>query len=402
MKVNQELFTTEDDGPKKRSKIGLVFLLIMALSLGFYGGFRYGYYERTGTVTPEHLDYSSLDELYSTIKGQYDGEIDSGKLIEGAKKGLVDGLGDPYSTYFTDTEAEEFLDSLEGSFEGIGAELGRNNDQLTILSVVDGSPADKNGLLAGDVIARVDDADSINWSTEEGVAKIRGAAGSKVKLVLIRGSGVLEKEITRERINDPSVRWEIKDGDIGYMRISRFGDGDTSTLAAQAADEFKSKNVKGIILDLRGNGGGYVNAAEDVAGLWLDYGEKIVEQKNSLRTIGTMTSSGPATLVGIPTIVLINGYSASASEIVAGALRDNGAAQLLGTKTYGKGVVQALMPLLDGGRLKLTIAKWYTPNGHNISGDGLAPDIEVEFDGAAYQQNRVDNQLNESIAFLKK
>jgi carboxyl-terminal processing protease len=403
VKVDERLFIEENNSPKRNGFGVLKFLFVLiAVTLSFYGGFRYNDFMRSGTFSADRLNYSSLDDLYNTIKQDYDGEIDANKLLEGAKKGLVEGLGDPYSAYLTASEATEYMASLDGTFEGIGAELDQIDGKLTIISVIDGSPAQKSGLQGGDVIAKVNDEVSMEWTPDQGVTKIRGEAGSVVTLTILRGSELSEVAITRAKITDPSTRWEIKDDNIGYLRISRFSE-DTAELTRKAASEFKDKNVKGVVLDLRGNGGGYVTAAQSVAGAWLEYGQKVAEERNVRGVSSTITSNGPSTLNGIPTVVLVNSYTASASEIVAGALKDNGGAQLLGVKTYGKGVVQSMRGFGNtGAQLKLTIAKWYTPNGVNISGNGLEPDVHVELDVEAYQKTGVDNQLAEAIAILKK
>lgn len=387
---------------KQKSYLGALIFISVALVAGFYIGVLYGENNRYGTLNPDRLNYESLDVLYNQVKTHYDGEIDTAKMLEGAKKGMVAGLGDDYSVYFTSEEAKEFLGDLEGDFEGIGAELDQRGGQLTVVSVVDGSPAQKNGLTGGDIIAMVDDEDSINWTVEQGVAKIRGDAGTVVRLTILRGSEILEKEITRAHVTDPSVRWEIKDGRIGYLRISRFDKTDTMSLAEKAASEFVSKGVTGVILDVRGNGGGYVDTAEGLAGLWLESGQKIVEQRGAFYNSTTSTAKSTGVLHGMPTVVLANGFSASAAEIVVGALKDGDAATILGTRTYGKGVVQNIKELLDGGSLKLTIAKWYTPSGVNINKEGIVPDEELEFDSELYNKDRQDNQLKRALEILRK
>lgn len=404
MRVDKKFVYTEvEEVPQKqKSHLGVLILASVALIAGFYIGTLYGENNRYGTSNPDRLNYDGLDVLYNQIKTQYDGEIDTTKMLEGAKKGMVAGLGDDYSVYFTSEEAKEFLGDLEGDFEGIGAELDQRGGQLTVVSVVDGSPAQKSGLTGGDVIAMVDDEDSINWTVEQGVAKIRGDAGTVVRLTILRGSEILEKEITRAHVTDPSVRWEIKDGHIGYMRISRFDKTDTMSLAEKAAGELASKGVTGLILDLRGNSGGYVDTAEKLAGLWLKTGQAIVEQRGAFYNSTTSTAKSIGILNGIPTVVLANSFSASAAEIVVGALKDNSAATVLGTKTYGKGVVQSIKELVDGGSLKLTIAKWYTPSGVNINKEGIVPDEELEFDSELYNKDRQDNQLKRALEILRK
>jgi carboxyl-terminal processing protease len=370
--------------------------IIIALGLGFTLGTRF---DDWSAVAPTALNYSGLDEIYQVLREEYDGEIDASALIEGAKKGMVEGLGDDYTQYFSQEESQEFYAGLEGSFEGIGAELDNRDGKLLIKSVLDDTPAKKAGLLAGDIIARVDDQDTISWAAESAVQIIRGQAGTNVHLSIIRNGQPLDFDITRAKVTNPSVKYEIRDG-IGYLRISRFSD-DTSGLARSAAKAFVDAGVSGVVLDLRGNGGGYVSAAVDLASLWLDRGDTIVEEKFGNTTIDTETASGSNVLKGMSTVVLIDGGSASASEIVAGALADHSAATLVGTKTFGKGSVQIMKPLSSGSQLKVTIAKWYTPNGRNIDREGIEPSVEIKFDSEQYK-NGVDVQELKAVEALKK
>ncbi len=324
------------------------------------------------------LDFGEVQDLYKKLAANYDGNLDSSKLIDGAKKGMVDAVGDPYTVYFTADEAKEFLSDLEGTFEGIGAELSKKDGALTIVSTIDGSPALKTGLQAGDVIAKVNDEETRGWTVEEAVKKIRGKKGTSVKLVIVRKNQdkPLDFAVTRDTITDPSVKTEITPENIGIIRITRFGQGDTVQLARSAAVEFKNRGVKGIVLDLRGNGGGYLQAAQDIASLWMN-DKVVVSERSHGQVKETLRTNGEAILEGIPTVVLVNGGSASASEILAGALHDNGAAKLVGEKTFGKGVVQDIVQLDDGGSLKVTIASWFTPNGKNISKEGITPETIV-------------------------
>jgi len=388
--------------PQNSGGIKLPFVTVIAI-IALIAGFFLGYNKQEllpNLNIPGELNYSELDEVYRVLKQNFDGELDSQLLLEGAKRGLVVGAGDDYTRYFSAEEAEEFFGDLEGNFEGIGAELGNRNGKLTIVSIIDGSPAQKSGLRAGDVIAKVDDTNTLDWQPEPAVRIIRGAKGTKVKLTIIRGETVKEFVITRDRITDPSVKWEIIKG-IGVMRISRFGESDTYSLAQQAASEFIKKKVRGVVLDLRGNGGGYVNAAQSVAGLWLENGKTVASERQGGRTTDTLTASGNSILEGMPTIVLIDGGTASASEIVAGALKDNKVAKLVGVKSYGKGSVQAMITLSNGAELKVTIARWFTPNGENIDKQGIKPDVEVKFDSVKYDKG-IDTQKNKAIELLNK
>jgi len=331
----------------------------------------------SGKNSPNSLDFSSLNDVYKTLRSKYDGNLNSQALIDGAKRGLVEATGDPYTTYFTDKEADEFEKDLEGSFEGIGAELGKRSDQLVVISTLDDSPAKAAGVLANDIIVKVNGEDVTKWTVEQAVAKIRGEKGTTVKLSLLRGEqGVKEFTITRAAITNPSVKSEITADNIGILRISRFGETDTAALSRRAAEDFKAKGVRAVILDLRGNGGGYLSAARDVSSLWLNDKVVVTERTNG-KVVDTLRSDNDAPLAGVKTIVLVDGGSASASEIVAGALADNGAATLVGERTFGKGSVQVIEDIRTGGKLKVTVAKWYTPGGKNISKEGIKPQHEV-------------------------
>lgn len=327
------------------------------------------------------LSYKGLDELYGGLRESFDGQLDTAKLEDGLKEGLVKAAGDPYTEYLSEEENKEFNEQLSGSFEGIGAELNKEEQTIVIVSPIAGFPAEKAGLRAGDIISKINDETAFDISTSQAVKKIRGAKGTSVKLEVIREGKPLTFNITREQINTPSVKSEIVEGNIGIMTISRFGE-DTTALSRQAAEEFKSKNVRGVVLDMRGDPGGLLDASVRVSSLWLPNGKTVLQEKRNNVVVKTYNASGTPTLLGIPTVVLIDGGSASASEITAGALKDNGVATLIGEKSYGKGSVQELRNLSGGGVLKVTIARWFTPNGRNIDKEGIEPDQKIEISDA--------------------
>ncbi len=390
----------DNHGKKPAITMTHVAIFLIAIIVAFIAGTRSDYVFATllgQKTTSSSLDFSSVQSLYRELASSYDGKLDNTKLIDGAKKGMVDAVGDPYTVYFTAAEAKEFLGELEGTFEGIGAELGKKEGMLTIINTIDGSPAKKAGLQANDKIVMVNDAVTSEWSVEEAVKNIRGEKGTTVKLTISRAGQdkPLEISVVRDQITDPSVKTEITAGNIGILRITRFGQSDTVQLTRQAAREFKDKGVKGVVLDLRGNGGGYLESAQDIASLWLD-NKVIVTERTGGTVVDTLRSRGEAILKDVPTVVLVNEGSASASEILAGALRDNGAATIVGQKTYGKGVVQDVRSLRDGGSLKVTIASWYTPKGKNISKEGITPDTVIgltEEDVAASRDPQKDKAL---------
>lgn len=348
---------------------------------------------------PAKLDYSSVDTIYRSLRENFDGELDETKLMEGIKKGLANATGDPYTEYFNPSAATEFQNSIDGTFEGIGAELGKDDqDNIIIVSPIAGYPAEKAGVKSRDIIAEVDGESTHGWTISQAVENIRGDKGTPVTLTIVRGNEVHEISIVRETIDIPSVESEIKD-DIGYMTIIRFGD-DTVSLAREAARQFKSAGVKGVVLDLRGNPGGYLEGAVDVSSLWLDPNATVLTERRDNVVIKTIRARGEAILKGVPTVVLVNEGSASASEITAGALRDNNVATVIGKQSFGKGSVQQPINLGDGGLLKVTIARWFTPDGKNIDREGIKPDQEVEVSAEDIAAGR-DPQLQAALDKLQ-
>jgi len=349
-------------------------------------------------VSSATLDLSSLQATYQGLKANFDGTIDDQKLIEGANKGLVEAAGDEYTLYMNKSEAEQFDNDLSGNIGGgVGMEVGLRNNQLTILRILKDNPAEKAGVMAGDLLVNVNGESVDGLTVTEAVTKIRGEIGTTVKINVLRGTEAKEFTMTRAQVTNPSVYSSVVEG-VGIMTVTRFDD-QTGSLARAVAQDFKNQNVKAVILDLRGNGGGYVTAAQDLAGLWLDK-KTVVSERTNGKVVDELKSGGNPILAGIKTIVLVNGSSASASEIVAGALQDHKVATLYGEKTFGKGSVQKLISLPEGAELKVTVAKWYTPNGANISKQGITPDTTVGIEAADIDAGR-DPQLDAAKAALK-
>jgi len=370
----------EENGRRVPTSV-LVIAIIFIAGLGYIAGTFNN--QIVATIAPIFgktayggtLDFSSLQSTYQAVKANYDGDIDDAKLIEGANKGLVEALGDDYSVYMNQEETQAFDDSLTGTIGGgIGIEMGKRNDLLTVLRILKDNPAEKAGIVTGDVILSVNDEVVDTLTVDEAVTKIRGDAGTTVKLSVARDGAVKEFTVTRAEVNNPSVYSNVVDG-VGVITITRFDD-QTGSLARSAAQEFKNQDVKGVVLDLRGNGGGYVTAAQEVASLWLD-DKIVVSERTNGKVVDELRTTRNPILGGIPTVVLVNASSASASEIVAGALQDYKAAKIVGTTSFGKGSVQKLIELPGGAELKVTVARWYTPNGVNISKQGISPDTEV-------------------------
>ncbi|HSW74267.1 MAG TPA: S41 family peptidase [Candidatus Saccharimonadales bacterium] len=382
----------------KTAGIGLTVLVIFGAGvLVGNGSIMVNRYGTQNGQLPSKLNYTTVNQVYQALKANYDGNLSESQLLDGLKGGLVQATGDPYTDYFTPAAAKQFNDQIAGTFSGIGAELGKDADSnLIVISPINGSPADKAGLKAKDIISEINGASTANMSTDDAVNKIRGKKGTKVTLQVIRNGQTQNITITRDDITVPSVTYKILDNNVGYLQINEFGD-DTTKLAIQAAQNFKDNNVKSVVLDLRGDPGGLLDAAVSVSSLWLPTGTKILDEKRGDKVIQTYTANGNDLLHGLPTAVLIDGGSASAAEITAGALKDNNAATLVGEKSFGKGSVQELVNFADGGALKVTIARWYRPNGQNIDKKGITPDKQVSI-SADNIKNGQDPQKDAAIS----
>ncbi|KKQ73582.1 MAG: Carboxyl-terminal protease [Berkelbacteria bacterium GW2011_GWB1_38_5] len=347
---------------------------------------------------PKEVDFSIFWDAWKIVTEKYVGKYDPQKLVYGAIKGMVEALGDPYSGFMEPGNSKQFLEDLSGEIQGIGAELSKKDSQLIIISPLSSSPAEKAGLKAKDQILKIDGQDTADMDLDTAISKIRGKAGTEVTLLIYRDGFTEPKEfkIKRDIIVIKSVKWEQK-GEIGYIEISQFGE-DTSALAIKAVNELKNKNLKAIILDLRNNPGGYLDVSVDVASLFMDGGVVVKEQYKDGR-IEELKTTQKGELSKIKVIVLVNEGTASASEIVAGALRDSRNATIIGKKTFGKGSVQELESLQQNAALRITVAKWLTPSGKTIDQEGIKPDIEVdltEADMAAGKDPQLDRALEEA------
>lgn len=396
-----------DKKPKRSAKswAGLIALVVVIFAAGWLTGsgkLQLRSYQPNGANRdlPDRLDLSSVDTVYKSLKDNFDGELDEQKLLDGIKTGLAKATGDPYTEYFNPEQASDFHDEIDGVFEGIGAQLGKDADNnIIIVSPIAGYPAEKVGLMPKDVVAEIDGESAFDLTISEAVDKIRGEKGTTVTLTIVRGDQVKEYPIVREQIDIPSVESEVRDG-TGIITISRFGD-DTVELTRKAAQDFKDQGVSRVILDLRSNPGGYLDGAVAVSSLWLDKGTTVLTERRDNVVVETMAAIGNPVLKGVKTILLINEGSASASEIVAGALKDNNAATLVGQKTFGKGSVQQPINLGDGGLLKVTIARWFTPGGKNIDQAGIEPDTKIEINAEDITAGR-DPQLDAALTQIKQ
>ena len=384
---------------EKRQQLSWFLTLVIVAIVSFVAGARSDalfanvasvFGVRTSNKT---IDLSSVQKTYQELVANYDGKLDTQKLIYGANRGLVEAAGDPHTAYMDPDETKEFDKSLSGQIGGgIGAEIGLRNNKPTIIKPLENSPAQKAGIKAGEAIVKVNDEASSDWSVEKVVSKIRGEVGTSVKLTLLSDGQTREVSVVRQNIVSPAVESEI-DGEIGILKVNRFGD-DTVSLARKYASEFVEKGVKKVILDLRNNPGGTVGAAQGLLGIWLDNQIAMTERRGS-EIVKTLRTTGTPILGNMKTVVLINGNSASASEITAGALREYGKATLVGQKSYGKGSVQIVLGLPGGSQMKVTEARWYTPKGKNIDKTGIEPDAKVDLSSDDVNNN-VDPQMDKA------
>lgn len=355
----------------------------------------------TFTVPGEETEKSEAAEkiemMMDIIKSDYYKDVKDEDLLNGAIRGMFETL-DPHSTYYTEEEFKEFMNDISGEIIGIGIQIEKREDGITVVSPIEGTPAFKAGLRTGDKIVEVDGTDITGYTADKAANLIRGKAGTKVKIGVRREGeiGILYYEFVREHIKINPVKYEIKEGNIGYLRITEFNS-NVSENVAQAVEAFKAKDVKGVIVDLRGNPGGLLDEVIDVCRFFVPEGPivKIQVKNEIIEQYDSDLDKAPFKLV-----VLVNGGSASASEIMAGAIKDSKTGILIGEKTYGKGTVQHTMRVQGGGGAKLTIANYLTPSGFSLDGIGITPDIEVKADtntSADYALIKGDRSIKSGI-----
>lgn len=349
----------------------------------------------------DSVEFDQFWQIWDRIKQKYvKKDVKDTDLFYGAIQGLVYSLQDPYSVYMIPKEAEEFAKDLSGEFEGIGAEIGNKAGQLTVIAPLTDSPAERSGLRAGDKILAINKESTFGMDVNTAVSKIRGPAGTEVVLLISRnGNGKpFDVKIIREKINVPSITFSWKGDKIAYIRVMQFNE-DTDSEFDNYVGKLVRDGAKGIILDLRNNPGGFLDSAVTMGSEWVDNGN-IVSEKSETGFSRDHPTNGQHRLSAYRTVVLVNGGSASASEIVAGALQDNEKAVIMGEKTFGKGSVQDFETFNDGSALKLTVAEWYTPGGRNINQDGIIPDIEFAED---WENEKVgeDKMVDKAVALIQ-
>ena len=350
----------------------------------------------TDTTNKTQAIAKSLENFRSVIDEYYKGDIDEEKLLDSTIKGYVDGLGDKYTTYMPKEEWDEFQESALGNFVGIGIYMTENSDELIeVVSPMEDSPAKKAGIMAGDIIVEVNGESVIGQSTDIVSSKIKGEEGTNVSIKIKRNDEYLTFDLVRENIKIYHVYSEVLDNNVGYISLITFDTGCADEFYKKLT-ELKDKGITKLVIDLRNNTGGIVNESLNIAEMFINKGNKLlITEDNKNNKVTTYAKSDA--IVDMDVVVLCNKYTASASEILIGALRDNNIAKIVGTQTYGKGVIQQIFKLKDGGALKITTEEYYTPNETNINKVGITPDVEVEL-----KDGEEDTQLNKAIEILNQ
>ncbi len=393
----------------------IILAVVVAVGIaggGFYGGLRYGINQpREVVLSFDNLDATSTSPDFNIFWQAWNivkedalrgGELSDEDLLRGAIHGIVNSLKDPHSVYLPPQDAKKFSEDISGSFGGVGMEIGKKDGRLVVVSPLKDTPAEKAGLKANDFIIKINDTFTDVLDVDEAVNLIRGPKGTEVKLLVAREgwSEPREFKVVRGDIIIPTIDLAMLPDGIAHIQLYNFNE-KVPKLFYETLVEAEEKGARGIILDLRNNPGGYLEVAVNLAGWWLDKGTLVVGEKVRGGEQGeSFNSPGSAAIKKWPTVVLINGGSASASEILAGALRDQLKVKLIGEKSFGKGTVQTLRALTDGSNIKITIANWVLPSGDVIEGNGLKPDIEVKITDKDIEAKK-DPQLQKAIDILK-
>lgn len=402
------MITLYEDRSNKRTGKIVTFILILIIGTGaFFLGTVYGSLNSEEIIdngTPVVGD-SSFDKLYEVrdvINSQYYQDIDQDALVEGAIKGMVNSVGDPYTVFFNAEEYKEFNDDGDGNYVGIGVIVGIKEDRIVVITPFEGSPAFKAGLRSGDFITKVEGVEYTGTELDKAVSVIKGEEGKPVTLTIMRNGEEQDITIVRASITIVNVESEMLEGDIAHVTMLQFSN-NTAEQVREAMEELRDQGAKGYILDLRGNPGGFLDEAVDVASLFVEKDKTILytldkyDQKKEYRSYG-------GSFIGAPLVVLIDGGSASASEVVSGALKDYEAATLVGQQSFGKGIVQMVYQVGDGEAVKVTVSSYYSPDGINIHGEGISPDIEVEIpeDAEMPLTKENDTQLQKAVEVLRE
>lgn len=388
--------------------LGVIILLLFGLGVGYGLGQSVpkeitikDAFNRTDS-SAKAADFSTFWEAWQVINDRYlkNDKVGAGEKMYGATRGLVASLGDPYTEFFSPEESHKFEEDVQGNFGGIGAELGIRKERLVVIAPLKNTPAMRAGLVAGDYIVSVNSSSTDGVAIDKAVSWIRGERGTKVKLLIFRESWDKPKEIeiTRDNIEVPTLDWEMR-GETAYIQLYSFNANATS-LFYDAVMGASKKGARAIVLDLRNDPGGYLQVAVDLAGWFLPKGTLVVSEEGRTGSIEKLHAQGNEALVNMPIVLLLNQGSASASEILAGALRDQRKIKLVGEKSFGKGTVQEMMNLHDGSSMKVTIAHWVLPSGKILEDGGLVPDVEVKLTDQDIE-NKKDSQLEKALELAK-
>lgn len=423
--AQEDLIVAEKNSLKKTRKVFLKYLLFFAILFTLLGGSFWLGFESGGkkqkTAQEEFfpvdrtiienkfpsdgksLDFSLFWKVWDLLRAKYvdKNALDAQQLVYGAIRGMLKAAGDPYTTFFDPEETKSFSEDLQGSFDGIGAELGVKEDVLTVIAPLENSPAQKAGLRAGDKIIKIGDKATVDISVYEAVDLIRGKRGTEIKLTIFRQGEENTKEVSiiRDKIEIKSVVLEFREN-IAYVKINKFGE-ETAKEFDAAANEIILKSATGIVLDLRNDPGGFLDKAVLIASRMIPKGKVVVIEEDQSGKRRELNTLGGDRLSNLPTVILINEGSASASEILAGAMRDNRGSKLIGKKSFGKGSVQELINLPGESSVKITVAKWLTPNGDYIMEKGINPDIEVDYTEDNFNKKE-DPQLDKALEIVRE
>lgn len=411
----------EDKKLKRQNIYKVVMLVVLTATITFmlttmvmYNKFSTSYGSlgdkgtTTGTTTTSYTDLvKTLETFKAMIKQKYIGEVDEEQMIEGAIKGFVEGLGDPYTEYLPKEEMAEFTEETSGQYVGIGVYLTNDKTTNTILvvGIMNGSPALDAGMQAGDIIEKVNDVTYTGETMDDAIKVLKGEEGTSAKVTVLRDGKEIDLTVTRKKITVEHVSSKMVEDNIAYLQVDSFDSGVAESFKNKITD-IKNQGAKGIIIDLRSNGGGIVDEATGIADLFLKKGETILITKSKIANEQLTVSKNDAIITDIPVVILVNEGTASASEILAGALKDKYPnTTIVGMKTYGKGVIQTLYSLSDGSGLKITTEEYYTPNHNKINKEGITPDVEVDLtknsEGKYETEFDKDAQVKKAIETIK-
>lgn len=393
--------------------IALMILVLASTGFGFYLGQQDAekriinniFTQGANDQEAKNLDFTLFWNAWQTLKEKFidQNRFDNQKMLYGAISGMVRSLNDPYTIFMDPEESKKFLEDVSGKFEGVGMEVGQKKGQLQIIAPLEGTPAQKAGLRAGDKIVKIDDAFTLDMTVDDAVSQIRGEKDTPVVLTIFREGWNSTKEfkLIRDIIEVPSLKWEVKENDVVYIKLYQFSEKAGADFR-KAAIEILRTPTKKIVLDLRNNPGGYLEVSQDIASFFLEKDSLIaIEDFGGRKEQKKYLARGNDVFSQLPLVILINQGSASAAEILAGALRDNRQIKLVGETSFGKGSVQELENLTGGSSLKITVAKWLTPKGQSISDHGLTPDVQIEITDEDYQKEK-DPQLDKALEIVKE